>query len=167
MSSLSTFLLGLLEDVKCSVLQLWSRLRVQDRGIFSIGAILGFIVLYTARYLASPYRKLPPGPRGYPIVGNLFELMRGGQWIKFSGWQKKYGMFVTSSFCPYLSQSLLGDLIYLNAGGQPVVIINSPKAGVALLDRRGAIYSDRPRNIVASDIMSDGLLFAFSRYGDT
>jgi hypothetical protein len=72
-----------------------------------------------------------------------------------------------SSFCPYLSQSLLGDLIYLNAGGQPVVIINSPKAGVALLDRRGAIYSDRPRNIVASDIMSDGLLFAFSRYGDT
>ncbi|KAI0270345.1 cytochrome P450 [Russula aff. rugulosa BPL654] len=150
MSSLSTSFLSLLEDLKYSLLQLWSGLRVQDRGIMTIGAILGLIVLYAARYLTSPYRKLPPGPRGYPIIGNLFELMKGGQWIKFSEWQKKYG-----------------DLIYINAAGQPVVIINSPKVGVALLDRRAAIYSDRPRNIVASDIMSDGLLFAFSRYGDT
>jgi hypothetical protein len=72
-----------------------------------------------------------------------------------------------SSFCPYLSQSLPGDLIYLNAAGQHVVVINSPKVGVALLDRRAAIYSDRPPNIVASDIMSGGLLYAFSRYADT
>ena len=74
-----------------------------------------------------------------------------------------------SSFIPYLRLSLFlpGDLIYLNAAGQPIVIINSPKVGVALLDRRAAIYSDRPRNIVASDIMTGGLFFGFSRYGDT
>jgi hypothetical protein len=60
-----------------------------------------------------------------------------------------------------------GDLIYLNAVGQPVVIVNSPKVGVALLDRRAAIYSDRPRNIVVSEIMTGGLMFGFSRYGDT
>jgi hypothetical protein len=40
---------------------------------FSIGVILGLIVLYAARYLASPFRKVPPGPRGYPIIGNLLE----------------------------------------------------------------------------------------------
>ena len=70
-------------------------------------------------------------------------------------------------FSPDLNLSLPGDLIYLNVAGQPIVVINSPKVGVALLDRRAAIYSDRPPNIVASDIMSDGLLFAFSRYADT
>ena len=72
-----------------------------------------------------------------------------------------------SSFPPYLNLSLPGDLIYLNVAGQPIMIINSPKIGVALLDRRAAIYADRPRNIVASDIMAGGLFFAFSRYGDT
>jgi len=104
MSSLSTPL-GLLGDPKYSLLQLW--IWVQDRGIFSVGAILGLIVLYTARYFASPYRKLPPGPRGYPIIGNLLE-MRAGQWLKFSEWQKKYGYFVTDPlFPPYLNLSLI------------------------------------------------------------
>src|SRR6266699_602034 len=97
MSSLSTSLLGLLEDFKYSLLRLWPGPRVQDRGIFTIGAILGLIVLYTARYLASPYRKLPPGPRGYPFIGNLLEL-REAQWLKFTVWRKKYGQFVVSIF---------------------------------------------------------------------
>ena len=59
-----------------------------------------------------------------------------------------------------------GDLIYLNVAGQPIVILNSHKVAGDLLDRRSKIYSDRPRNIVGGDIMTGGLLFALSHFGD-
>ena len=61
----------------------------------------------------------------------------------------------------------LGDITYLNAAGQPMVILNSQKVAADLLDRRAGIYSDRARNIVASDIMTGGLVVFFSRYNDT
>ncbi|KAH9980243.1 cytochrome P450 [Lactifluus volemus] len=114
--------------------------------ILSAGVILSAILFFTARYIASPYRKLPPGPPGYPIIGNLFEFTSAkAQWLKYTEWRKKYGNY-------FLSISM--------------VIINSQKVAADLLDRRAAIYSDRPRLIVASEIICGGLLFALSRYGD-
>jgi hypothetical protein len=70
--------------------------KVQGQGIFWAGAILGLVVLCAVRYLESPYRKLPPGPRGYPIIGNLLDL-RGEQCHKFTEWRKTYGQFVVAA----------------------------------------------------------------------
>jgi len=60
----------------------------------------------------------------------------------------------------------LGPIVYLNFAGKDVVVLNSHKAVVDLLDRRAAIYSDRPRNIVASEILTRSLLVVFRRYDD-
>jgi hypothetical protein len=89
----------LLRDLKPLILQF-----AQEHAIFSIGAILGLVLLYTVRYLVSPYRKLPPGPRGYPIIGNLLEL-REAQWLKFTDLRKKYGLSVVSIFPWSISES--------------------------------------------------------------
>jgi len=147
-----------------STLQLWPD--VQDHGSLSFGIIIGLIVLYAAHYLASPYRKLPPGPRGYPIIGSLLEL-RKEQWLKFAAWRKYYGQFIVSILSWLVSDlDPTGDLIYITAAGQPIIVLNSHKVAADLLDRRSGIYSDRPRNIVACDIMTGGLLFPLAKYGD-
>ncbi|KAJ7209438.1 cytochrome P450 [Mycena rebaudengoi] len=92
--------------------------------------------------------KLPPGPPGIVFFGNLFQLS-SRVWLKFTGW-KTYG-----------------SIVYLDIAGQPIIVLNNAKTAADLLDRRGLIYSDRPGNIVASEMMTGGLLFAMSHYGDT
>jgi len=94
MSSSSDPSSGLFKAFKSSLLQPW--LGVKGHETLSIGIILGLIVVYVARYLSSPFRKLPPGPRGYPIIGNILE-MKTGQWLKFAEWHKKYGQFISLS----------------------------------------------------------------------
>ena len=44
----------------------------------------------------------------------------------------------------------LGDIIYLNLLGQSVIVLNTAQATSDLLDKRSAIYSDRPKSTVVS-----------------
>ena len=57
-------------------------------------------------------------------------------------------------------------MMYLNALGQPIIVLNSLKVAFELLDRRANISSDRPRFVVSFDILCGGLNTAFMPYGD-
>lgn len=59
-----------------------------------------------------------------------------------------------------------GDVMYLNAAGQPTVVLNSLKSSYELLERRSANSPDRPRYIMAHEIMAQSLTFATMRFDD-
>jgi len=59
-----------------------------------------------------------------------------------------------------------GEVMYLNAAGQPTIVLNSLKSSYELLERRSINYNDRPRYIMAHEIMTQGLLFATMRFED-
>ncbi|KAJ7672849.1 putative monooxygenase [Mycena rosella] len=85
------------------------------------------VVLTILLTLSRKKKQLPPGPRPLPILGNALQIPKKYQWLTFSRWAKEYG-----------------DLVYLDALGQPLIILNSAKAAKDLLEQRSAIYSDRP-----------------------
>ncbi|KAA1476627.1 cytochrome P450 [Dentipellis sp. KUC8613] len=66
--------------------------------------------------------------------------------------------------CRPALKKTFGDLFYLNIAGQSILVINSGKVAYELLDRRSANYSERPRLIVAGEILSGGLGFGLNSY---
>jgi hypothetical protein len=108
--------------------------------------LVSIYVVRTIRYRAT--HKLPPGPKGIPFFGNLFQLSRR-PWNEFEMWRKKYD-----------------SLMYITVAGTGILVLNSHKAATELLEHRGHIYSDRPRFIMANELLSSGLAFAITRYGE-
>ena len=59
----------------------------------------------------------------------------------------------------------VGDVTYVNVLGREMIILNSSKAAVELLDKRSAIYSDRPVAMMCGEIVGWNRSLALLRYG--
>jgi hypothetical protein len=134
-----------------------------------LGLIATFVVILVAQYVRSPWRRVPPGPKGLPIIGNALQLQNKG-WMFESVCKQKFGSSNPVFFADSNSSDLLiqpsEHIMYLNALGQPIIVLHSLKAAFELLDRRANIYSGRPRFVVAQDIFCGGLFAALMSYGD-
>ncbi|KNZ77800.1 Cytochrome P450 1A1 [Termitomyces sp. J132] len=80
----------------------------------------------------------PPGPKGFPIIGNLLDIPTSFQWNTYSEWAKKYG-----------------DLIHINVLGVHLIIINSEDIANELIEKRSSNYNDRPEITVMTMGMLD------------
>jgi hypothetical protein len=61
---------------------------------------------------------------------------------------------------------MAGEVMYLDGAGQPIVVCNSLKPAFELLERRSGNYSDRPRLIMAQEILNGGLQLGMMRHDD-
>lgn len=58
-------------------------------------ALVG-IVFVLDRFLKSRRSRLPPGPKGLPILGNIFDISGGHEWHTYTKWGREYGMLDAS-----------------------------------------------------------------------
>ncbi|KAI0060742.1 cytochrome P450 [Artomyces pyxidatus] len=103
-----------------------------------LNVLLAGAALYLVKKLTEkkpPGRRIP-GPKGLPIIGNLLDVPQEDEYRVFSAWQKKYG-----------------DIFQMNVLGQPLIILNSPKLCVEMLNKKSLIYSSRPHLPMACDLV--------------
>ncbi|KAI0291303.1 cytochrome P450 [Russula brevipes] len=70
----------------------------------------------------------PPGPRRWPVLGNLLDVPRFSPWATYADMSKKHG-----------------DIMCFQVLGQVIVVLCSLTPIKELLENRGESYADRPR----------------------
>ncbi|KAJ8690632.1 hypothetical protein PTI98_012043 [Pleurotus ostreatus] len=96
----------------------------------------------------SPPRHYPPGPKSDPLIGNLRQIPLEHQERTFSDWGTRYG-----------------DVVYARLLGKEMIILNTLQAARDLLEKRSAIYSDRPRSVLLEELMGWQDATTNMRYG--
>ncbi|KAJ6474244.1 cytochrome P450 [Mycena sanguinolenta] len=102
--------------------------------------------LYRARQQRLPF---PPGPPRLPLVGNFRDLSTKFPWLTYTAWGRQYGVHTLWLPIKTLFSIIPGDLVYANAFGEHIVIINSVKTATDLFEKRSEMYSERPVFTVA------------------
>ncbi|THH22534.1 hypothetical protein EUX98_g8161 [Antrodiella citrinella] len=94
-------------------------------------------------------RAYPPGPKPLPFVGNILDLTAIELWMRATSWANQFG-----------------EIVYIHVFGQGLVFLNSYEVTVELMEKRGAIYSDKPAFVMAGELCGCDNMVAFTRYGD-
>ncbi|KIO29660.1 hypothetical protein M407DRAFT_21247 [Tulasnella calospora MUT 4182] len=89
----------------------------------------------------------PPGPRPLPVIGNILDMPRSRYALGWAELGQKYG-----------------PVVWLAVPGQKFLILNSIEAARELLEKRGSNYVDRPKWVMAGELMGLGSLTPLSRF---
>ncbi|KAJ2915834.1 hypothetical protein MD484_g4605, partial [Candolleomyces efflorescens] len=118
-------------------------LTIVDIGLLSIG----LYILKSYLGQRNDAKKLPPGPPGMPVVGNVADMPKEKEWLTFAEWGRKFG-----GIC---SVSLMG---------RPMVILNTIEA-LEEFDKKSSIYSERPRLEMGGELVGYSDTLVLLRYG--
>ncbi|KIM50598.1 hypothetical protein SCLCIDRAFT_1225241, partial [Scleroderma citrinum Foug A] len=117
-----------------------------------LGASLASIAVYLVQHTIFKRNPapLPPGPTPLPILGNLFDLGKERPELTYAEWGKKFG-----------------DIMHVHIFGQHLIILNSSKVAVEMLDKKSIKYSDRPILPFVGDLLGCKHSLPLLSYGET
>lgn len=96
-----------------------------------------------------PARKLPPGPRPLPLIGNLHQFDKANPHVYLWEVSKKYG-----------------PLAYLKHGSTPTLVISSAKLAKEILKTHDLSFCSRPPVLGQQKLSYGGIDMAFASYND-
>ncbi|TFK27926.1 cytochrome P450 [Coprinopsis marcescibilis] len=120
---------------------------LRDLGVL-VSAWAVFLCLKKKKRHAYP---LPPSPPGQlPLLGHALQIPPKFEWIAYEKWSNELG----------------SDIIYLNALGMDLVIVQSVQMCNDLLDTRSAKYSSRGHFVMVNELMGYDWTMPTLPYGE-
>ncbi|KAI0655729.1 cytochrome P450 [Cubamyces menziesii] len=113
-----------------------------------IGTALLVVVVVSVWRASRERRKLPPGPKGLPFVGNLWDMPNKLLERTLYEWGKIHG-----------------DVMYLRLFSTSVIVLSSIEAARDILDKRSAWNSDRPPFVFFGEMVGQAGALPCVRYG--
>ena len=95
--------------------------------------IVGLSALYV--FVIKQKKNLPPGPNGWPIVGNLLDLSPKTLLAHFRQLRKQYG-----------------DIYTVKMGSINIIVVNGYESLKEVFVKRGDEFSGRPDNFINVDL---------------
>ncbi|KAJ4471564.1 cytochrome P450 [Lentinula aciculospora] len=127
---------------------LFSRLSLEHWAVIVIATLA--LIRFSKAVNKGHTESLPPGPRGWPILGNAFDIPVEYPWKVYRWW----------------SQEFDSDIIALKLPGPPLIILNSARVAEERLNKRSMIYSDRPRMVMLNELVGAGWNLGLMPYGE-
>ena len=114
-----------------------------------------FSVLCLGQIYKTSSRKRFPSPPGAFLVGHLRVLTEGFPWLTLCDWSEKYGKATLLWNLRLLTPLIrsLGDILQLFVARKSIIVLNKAQDAHTLLEKRGAIYSDRPETILQGEML--------------
>ncbi|TFK21254.1 cytochrome P450 [Coprinopsis marcescibilis] len=116
----------------------------------AIGVItVAFVVRRRRRDVRSCGYPLPPSPKGLPIIANALSIPP-----------------LPFGIAPHCPSGAGSDVVYAHALGFSVVVLNSKKAAVYLLEVKSAVTSSRYNPPMSCDLLEWGYLIPLTQHGE-
>jgi hypothetical protein len=135
--------------------------RTEQAVLTIAGAVFAFS-LYKLLSIGNRDRRLPPGPPTVPILGNLLDVPKTGLALKSVLRTEVHKLCDSLTIRKRLKEwsQQYGGVFSLKFGPETVIVLFDRKAVYHLLDKKGNIYSERPRSYVPN-LVTGGDSFAF------
>jgi cytochrome P450 len=110
--------------------------------------LLAFFSSFLKLSRRNPPIKLPPGPKGLPILGNLLQVLGAQPHRALTALQREYG-----------------HLLFVRLGSVPTIVVDTAELIEEITKEQDAVFSSRPHTTFTEIVAYDAHDFAMAPYG--
>lgn len=124
--------------------------------MFTLLALVALIAIAASafRFVNGKKKRLPPGPKGLPLLGNIFDLPQEGSrdWEYWATFKDRYGDIEAEPLTLIYKLTVAGPISSVTVLGTTIVLLQDFASAFEILERKCGSSAERPHLPYAMDM---------------